>query len=131
MATEKKRQSRNNHNVADNFPITDAQTAQRYCDEAISATRNEKAVTMFNGSGFVSPQILDSHESSNLLRMAASIINNLACRIGDGDDAVEAENALSIISNYAVNAAKIQQIARNERILRQAEEIRKAQSASK
>jgi hypothetical protein len=131
MATEKKRQSRNNHSVAEQFAITDGASAQRFCDEAIAATKNEKPTTMFNGSGFVSPQILDGHDVDNLLRMASSIINNIALRIGTSDDSDEATKALSVISSYATGAASIQQNARNERILRQAEEIRKAQTASK
>ena len=129
MATERKRKARNNHTVAEDFPINDAASAQKYCDEALTSTAGEKSVAMFNGSGFVSPQILDSQDTDNLTRMAASIINNIANRIG-GEDNAEAVKALSIITNYATNAAEMQKKARNERILRQAEEIRKAQATA-
>jgi hypothetical protein len=128
MATEKKRKSRNNRDVANSYSITDPQSAQTFCDEALSATKDEKSVTMFNGSGFVSPQILDNHSIDNLVRMASSIINSLSNRIGDNNESDAAKNSLDILSKYASGAATIQQNARNERILRQAEEIRKAQA---
>jgi hypothetical protein len=121
-----KRQYRNNHSIAETHNIVDAKSAQMYADALLAATKDDKTSVMFNSSGFVTPSHLDNHSIENLVRMTASIINSLALRIGTSNDSDEATKALSIISNYAMGAATIQQNARDDRLVRQAEEILKA-----
>lgn len=127
-APAKTRESRNNHAAATANPITDAQTAQAYCDAVRSATASDKPSSMYNGSGFVTPTSLDNQDTDNLVRMGASINDALARRVAqDGDAGTAAQNGLNILSDHAHNAAEIQETARNERILREAEAIRARQ----
>ena len=123
-----KRQYRNNHSIAETHTITDAKSAQAYCDALVAATKGDKPSVMFNSSGFVTPSILDNHSIDNLIRMGCSIVNALANRIADTNQGEAAQEALRTIGSYASSAAQIQQNARDERILRQAEEIRKAKA---
>jgi hypothetical protein len=123
-----KRQYRNNHSIAESHLITDGKSAQAYCDALVAATKNDKPSVMFNSSGFVTPSILNNHSIENLVRMACSIVNAMACRIADMNHGESAQEALRIVNSYAAGAAKIQQNALDERILRQAEEIRKAKA---
>lgn len=120
----KTRESRNNHAAAESHRITDAGSAQAYCDAVRAATVNDKPSSMFNGSGFVTPASLDNQDTDNLIRMAASINDALARRVGqDGEVGTAAQNGLNIIAAHASNAAEIQENARNERILAEARRI--------
>lgn len=128
--TTKTRESRNNHAAATNHPITDANSAQAYCDAVREATKNDTRSSMFNGSGFVTPGSLDSQSTENLIRMGASINDALARRVAqDGEAGTAAQNGLNIIAEHASNASEIQENARNERILREAEAIKARQRA--
>lgn len=127
-APAKQRESRNNHAAAESNRITDATTAQAYCDAVRSATASDKPSSMFNGSGFVTPTSLDNQDTDNLVRMGASINDALARRVAqDGPAGQAAQTGLNILSDHARNAAEIQENARNERILREAEAIRARQ----
>lgn len=127
-APAKTRESRNNHAAAESNVITDATTAQAYCDAVRSATANDKASSMFNGSGFVTPTSLDNQDTANLVRMGASINDALARRVAqDGPAGQAAQTGLNILSDHARNAAEIQENARNQRILAEAEAIRARQ----
>ena len=125
----KTRESRNNHAAAKAHPITDAKSAQAYCDSVREATKADTNSAMFNGSGFVTPGVLDNQDTENLVRMGASINDALARRVAqDGDAGAAAQNGLNILSDHARNAAEIQENARNERILREAEAIKQRQA---
>jgi hypothetical protein len=126
----KQRESRNNHSAATSHPITDATTAQAYCDSVRTATINDKASSMFNASGFVTPGSLDNQDTENLVRMGASINDALARRVSqDGGSGQSAQNGLNILSDHARNAADIQTEARNQRILAEAAAIQARQSS--
>jgi hypothetical protein len=129
--TEKRtRESRNNHGAAESHPITDATTAQAYCDAVRTATANDKPSSMFNGSGFVTPTSLDNQDTDNLVRMSVCISDALARKVTqDGEQGQAAQTGLDIIANHARNAAEIQEEARNKRILAEAEAIKSRQRA--
>ena len=113
----KQRESRNNHAAATANPITNAQTAQAYCDAVRSATASDKPSSMFNGSGFVTPTSLDNQDTDNLVRMGASINDALARRVAqDGSEGQAAQTGLNILSDHAHNASEIQRQIRNQRI---------------
>lgn len=130
---KKTRESRTNHAAAKAHPITDAASAQRFCDAAVAATKNdETSQSMFNGSGFVSPLALDNQDVPNRLRMGAQVINSLAASVeSDGAEGTAARNALTILASYASSAGEAREAASNERILKQAAEIQARQRAAK
>lgn len=129
-AATKTRESRNNHAAATSNPITDATTAQAYCDAVRAATASDKGSSMYNGSGFVTPAALDNQDTENLVRMGASINDALARRVSqDGPAGQAAQTGLNIISDHARNAADIQTEARNQRILAEAAQIQARQAA--
>lgn len=129
-APAKTRESRNNHAAATSNPITDATTAQAYCEAVRSATMTDKPSSMFNGSGFATPTALDNQDTDNLVRMGASINDALARRVAqDGPAGQAAQTGLNILSDHARNAADIQTEARNQRILAEAAQIQARQAA--
>ena len=129
MNEQRKRNNRNNHKAASS--ITDVHTMQIYAQSVIEATFHDKPSTMFNGSGFVTPQILGNYDTDNLLRLCASIVHSIGLRMhGDTDDYEQARQALRLVANFASHMRDYQENARNERILRQADEIRKNTHAS-
>lgn len=128
--TAKTRESRNNHAAATSNPITDANSAQSYCEAVRTATASDKPSSMFNGSGFVTPTSLDNQDTDNLVRMGASINDALARRVAqDGPAGQAAQTGLNILSDHARNAADIQTEARNQRILAEAAQIQARQAA--
>lgn len=128
-STEKAvRETRKNHASAESFPITDAASAQAFCDASIEATKNEKQAAMFNGSGFVTPSILDRQDVANRTRLGASVINSLAASVEqDGEVGQQAQEALQVLASYASTASAAREEARNARILAQADAIRSKQ----
>lgn len=127
----KTRESRNNHAAATSHPITDAPTAQAYCDTVRAATGRDKLSSMYNGSGFVTPAALDNQDTENLIRMGASIIDTLARRVAqDGVDGQAAQSGLNIISGFAREAVDVQTEVRNQRILAEAAAIQSKRTAT-
>lgn len=113
-ATAKAKRIRNirgNHSVAETHVISDANTAQSYCNAVITATTGENENTMYNGSGFVAPAKLDDQDIANRLRMACSLINSITVTATqDGsEDAEAAQTALNILIDYATNSRQIRQ----------------------
>jgi len=118
------RETRSNHAPATSHPITDAASAQAFCDAAIQATRGDKQAAMFNGSGFVTPEILDRQDVDNRTRMGASIINSLAASVEqDGEVGTAAAAALQILASYATTAGTARENAKNDSIRRQYEAL--------
>lgn len=131
-APTRTRESRSNHAVAQSHVITDAASAQAFCDAALEATRNDKQSSMFNGSGFVTPSILEGHETANLIRMGSSIINALARKSGaDGAIGDTAREGLTLLRSYAESAAEIQENLRSAEIERQYQELQARRSGNR
>lgn len=129
MSEKRTRNVRNNRLVVGH--LQDSRTMQAYAQSVLDMTKNDKPSPMCNKHGFVTPCILDNHTCQNLLRLSASIVHQLSQRMArDTEDREEAREALRIVAAFATSMRDFQENARNERILRQADEIRKAATAS-
>lgn len=130
MSEKRTRNVRNNRKVV-SVTLQDSRSMLEYAQAVVDATKNDKLSPMFNSNGFVTPVILDNHSCQNLLRLTASIVHQLSQRMArDSEDREEAREALRIAAAFANTIRDFQENARNERILRQADEIRKSATAT-
>lgn len=129
----KKRETRTNHAAAKAHPITDEASAQAYADAVREDTKNDKSSsTMFNGSGFVAPTVLDRQDVENRERMGVSIIDSLAASVEqDGANGQRARQALTLLAAYANGAGERREEAKNARIIAAADAIRAKQRGAK
>lgn len=130
MSEKRTRNVRNNRKVV-SVTLQDSRSMLEYAQAVVDATKNDKLSPMFNSNGFVTPVILDNHSCQNLLRLIASIVHQLSQRMArDSEDREEAREALRVAAAFANTIRDFQENARNERILRQADEIRKSATAT-
>lgn len=130
MSEKRTRNVRNNRKVV-SVTLQDSRSMLEYAQAVVDATKNDKLSPMFNSNGFVTPVILDNHSCQNLLRLTASIVHQLSQRMArDSEDREEAREALRVAAAFANTIRDFQENARNERILRQADEIRKSATAT-
>ena len=130
MSEKRTRNVRNNRKVV-SVTLQDSRSMLEYAQAVVDATKNDKLSPMFNSNGFVTPGILDNHSCQNLLRLTASIVHQLSQRMArDSENREEAREALRIAAAFANTIRDFQENARNECILRQADEIRKSATAT-
>lgn len=128
---KKTRESRNNHVAAKDNAITDAKSAQLFVEAARHATAGDKASSMFNGSGFVTPNALDGQDAENLVRMGATINDALARMVSqNAEQRAVAESGLRILAQHAADASEIQRQNRRAAVLAEAERIRTEDAAA-